>query len=350
MDKKPQEHRKGATPWQVPPVVLLLLAMVLMNALLYLCLDQLFSSPSQPPGGPSRCPSGSFRVGQMTNCSPWLSCEELRTQVRQLKRVGEGAVKRVFLSEWKERKVALSRLTSLEVREDFLHGLQMLRALQSPHVVTLLGYCEEDNTILTEYHPLGSLSNLEETLNLSKYQHMNTWQRRLQLAMDYVGIISYLHNSPLGMLVMCDANDLPKTLSQYLLTSNFSIVANDLDALPLVNHSSRTFVKCGHRELHGDFVAPEQLWPYGDNLPFHDDLMPAYDEKIDIWRIPDVSSFLLGHVEGSDMVRFHLFDIHQACKSKSPAERPTAQEILDTYRKVWNSLRDTAVIQTREML
>ncbi|XP_004707624.1 protein O-mannose kinase [Echinops telfairi] len=350
MDKKPQEHRQGARPREVPPVVLLLLAMVLMNALLYLCLDQFFASPPQPPGQPSRCPSGYFRVGQMTSCSPWLACEELRTQVRPLKRVGDGAVKRVFLSEWKERKVALSRLTSLEVRGDFLHGLQMLKSLQSPHVVTLLGYCEEDNTILTEYHPLGSLSNLEETLNLSKYQHVNTWQRRLQLAMDYVGIINYLHNSPLGMRVMCDANDLPKTLSQYLLTSNFSIVANDLDALPLVNHSSRTFVKCGHRELRGDFVAPEQLWPYGDDLPFHDDLMPAYDEKIDIWRIPDVSSFLLGHVEGSDMVRFHLFDIHKACKSKTPAERPTAQEILDTYRKVLNSLRDAVMTQTREML
>uniref|UniRef100_A0A452QGS2 Protein O-mannose kinase n=1 Tax=Ursus americanus TaxID=9643 RepID=A0A452QGS2_URSAM len=256
----------------------------------------------------------------------------------------------VFLAEWKERKVALSRLTSLEVKDDFRHGLQMLQGLQSKHVVTLLGYCEDDNTLLTEYHPLGSLSNLEATLNLSKYQTVNTWQRRLQLAVDYVSIIDYLHHSPLGTRVMCDSSDLPKTLSQYLLTSNFSLVVNDLDALPLVNRSSRTFVKCGHRELHGDFVAPEQLWPYGEDTPFDDDLMPSYDEKIDIWKIPDVSSFLLGHVEGSDMVRFHLFDIHKACKSQTPAERPTAQDILDTYKKVLNLLRDTVVSQTREML
>ncbi|XP_010590717.1 protein O-mannose kinase [Loxodonta africana] len=350
MEEKPQESKKGATHREVPPAVVLLLGMALMNALLYLCLDQFFISRLRSTVDPSHCPFGSFRIGQMKNCSPWLSCEELRTEVRQLKRVGEGAVKRVFLSEWKERKVALSRLTSLEMKDDFLHGLQMLKSLQSKHVVTLLGYCEDDNTILTEYHPLGSLSNLEETLNLSKYQHVNTWQNRLQLAMDYVGIINYLHNSPLGTLVMCDSNDLPKTLSQYLLTSNFSIVANDLDALPLVNHSSRTFVKCGHRELHGDFVAPEQLWPYGEDLPFHDDLMPSYDEKIDIWKIPDVSSFLLGHVEGSDMVRFHLFEIHKACKSKTSAERPTAQDVLDIYQKVLNLLRDTVTTQTREML
>lgn len=256
----------------------------------------------------------------------------------------------VFLSEWKEHKVAVSRLTNLEVQEDFQHGIQMLKSLQSKHVVTLLGYCEKDNIILTEYHPLGSLSNLEETLNLSKYQNVNTWQQRLQLAIDYVAIIDYLHHSPVGTRVMCDSSDLPKTLSQYLLTSSFSIVANDLDALPLVNHSSGTLVKCGHRQLHGDFVAPEQLWPHGEDVPFQDDLMPPYDEKVDIWKIPDVSSFLLGHVEGSDMVRFHLFDIHKACKSQTPSERPTARAVLDTYHEVLSTLKDTLMPQTREML
>lgn len=260
------------------------------------------------------------------------------------------ALFQVFLSEWNEHKVALSRLTRLEMKDDFLHGLRMLTSLQSEHVVTLAGFCEEDGTILTEYHPLGSLSNLEETLNLSKYRDVNTWQDRLRLAMEYVSIINYLHHSPLGTRVMCDSNDLPKTLSQYLLTSNFSIVANDLDALPLVDHGSRVLVKCGHRELHGDFVAPEQLWPYGEDTAFQDDLMPPYDEKIDIWKIPDVSSFLLGHVEGSDMVRFHLFDIHKACKNQFPAERPTAQNVLDAYQKVFHSLRDTVMSQTKEML
>ncbi|KAI5248704.1 protein O-mannose kinase [Manis pentadactyla] len=337
MDAKLRAGRRGP----VLPAVGLLLCVALLDTLLYLGLRRV---------GPTRCPHGHFHWGPAGGCAPWLTCKELRAQVRPLRRAGQGAVKRVFLSEWKGHKVALSQLTSLEMKDDFLHGLQMLKSLQSKHVVMLLGYCEEDGAILTEYHALGSLSSLEETLNLPRYQAMNTWQHRLQLAMDYVGIIHYLHHSPLGPLVMCDSSDLPKTLSQYLLTSNFSIVLNDLDALPLVDRSSGTLVKCGHRELLGDFVAPEQLWPYAEDRPFHDDLMPSYDEKTDIWKIPDVSSFLLGHVEGSDMVRFHLFDIHKACKSWTPAERPTTQDILDTYQKVLNLLRDTTTSQTREML
>lgn len=95
METRPQEGRKGPPRRDVPPVVGLLLSMALMNALLYLCLDWLFILPPRSVGEPRHCPHGHFRMGQMSNCSPWLSCEQLRTEVRQMKRVGEGAVKRV---------------------------------------------------------------------------------------------------------------------------------------------------------------------------------------------------------------------------------------------------------------
>lgn len=91
-----QQHgtRNGLTHRELPRGVGLLLAMALMNVALYLCLDQLFISPGRSTADSRRCPPGYFRMGRMRNCSRWLSCEELRTEVRQLKRVGEGAVKR----------------------------------------------------------------------------------------------------------------------------------------------------------------------------------------------------------------------------------------------------------------
>ncbi|KFU86208.1 Protein kinase-like SgK196, partial [Chaetura pelagica] len=353
VEKKPHLVRREFPPREVSSasLVVLLGAVLLLNALLYLCLSKLYTSSGRAETDPGLCPSGHFKLGAMKNCSPWLSCEAINREVRKLKCVGEGAVKKAFLSEWKENKVVLSQLTNSELKEDFLHGLKMLKALQSKHVVRLLGYCEQQFTILTEYHPLGSLRGLNETLHIPRYKGMNTWHRRFMLAIEYVGIIRYLHSSPLGTLVMCDSNDLDKVLSQYLLTSDFHILVNDLDALPLVNKSAGRLVKCGHRELQGEFVAPEQRWPYGEEVLFEDDLMPPYDEKTDIWKIPDVSNFVLGHVEGSDIVRLHLFDIHAACKKKDPAERPSAQEVLDTYRKVLTLLiREAAMPGTREML
>ncbi|MBN3303818.1 SG196 kinase, partial [Amia calva] len=287
----------------------------------------------------------------MKSCMAWLQCDALHQEVRKLKMIGQGAVKQVFLSEWKGHKVALSKLSSLDYREDFVHGLEMLRALQSPHTVTLMGFCLEDHTFITEYHPLGSLVNLNTVLELEKYRSVNNWQTRLRLATEYVATLAFLHSSPAGVRVMCDSSDLAKTLSQYLLTNDFHLVANDLDALPRVERQAGGLVKCGHRELLGDFVAPEQRWPHGEELQFTDRLMPGYDEKTDIWKIPEVVNFLLGRVQGSDQVHFHLFDIHAQCKKRDPSQRPSAQEVLQLYRTVLDTMiKDNPTPGSRDML
>ncbi|KAG9480445.1 protein O-mannose kinase [Eleutherodactylus coqui] len=352
MDKRFHSSRKNGH-WNclLLLVILLLFTVVVINVLLYVYLEHVYVSTSYPLADPRTCPQGYFKISNMKNCSAWLTCDGISKEVRRLKLVGEGAVKKVYLSEWKEMKVALSQLTVPDLQDDFLHGLRMLQSLQSRHVVTLVGYCEESKSILTEYHPLGSLQNLDNIFNLPKYKNFNTWQNRLGLAIDYVSIIRYLHNSPLGALVMCDSNDLDKVLSQYLLTSDFHLVANDLDALPLVDNEKGVLVKCGPREITGDFVAPEQLWPYGSNKKFINDLMPPYDEKTDVWKIPAVTDYLLGHVEGSDIVRFHLFDIHAECKKNNPQERPSAQTVLDSYKRITTALlKAFSAADAREML
>lgn len=235
--------------------------------------------------------------------------------------------------------MALSKLSSMDYLDDFLHGLSMLKGLQGPLVVQLVGFCLEDNTLVTEHHPLGSLLNLDSVLAQVQYQRHNTWQVRLTLAMDYVSILHYLHDSPTGCRVMCDSNTLEKTLSQFLLTSDFHMVVNDVDALPEVDPTRGLYIKCGHRELSGDFVAPEQLWPYKTRGEvFLDDLMPEYDERTDIWKIPDVTRFLMGRVPGGDLVHFHLFQIHVECKREDPKRRPSALEVLKTYKSVYSSM------------
>ncbi|KAF3825423.1 hypothetical protein GH733_005405 [Mirounga leonina] len=95
MGGKAQNGSRGTPRRALPAALGLLLPMALLNALLYLCLAWVFIAPPRSAPASTHCPRGHFRMGQMKNCSPWLSCEELRTEVRPLKRVGEGAVKRV---------------------------------------------------------------------------------------------------------------------------------------------------------------------------------------------------------------------------------------------------------------
>lgn len=327
-----------------PVVAVCLAALLLSNLLLYLYLDSLYPTHDHLFSSHNGCPPGHFKMTTMRNCTPWLQCSQIKAEVRPLKLVGQGAVKQVYLSEWRGQKVALSRLASPDYQEDFLHGLSMLQALQGPRVVQLVGFCLEDHTQVTEFHPLGSLLNLEAVLSQEQYLKHNTWQVRLRLATDYVSILQFLHNSPAGLRVMCDSNSLEKTLSQFLLTSDLHLVVNDLDALPEVDQSRGLLVKCGHRELMGDFVAPEQLWPFKDET-FSDDHMPAYNEKTDIWKIPDVTWSLMGQVPGGDLVHFHLFQIHEQCKKVDPKLRPSAQEVLLVYRSVYSSM-----VRDRDML
>lgn len=319
-------------------------ALLLANVLLYLYLDSVYHTGEQQVSPLVGCGPQHFKMPTMKNCTPWLQCSQINAEVRKLKLIGQGAVKKVYLAEWRGQKVAVSILSSLDYWEDFLHGLSMLQALQSPQVVQLVGFCLEDHIIVTEHHPFGSLLNLDSVLAKEQHQQHNTWQMRLRLAIDYVSVLHYLHNSPVGRRVMCDSNSLEKTLSQFLLTNDFHLVVNDLDALPEVDPSRNLLVKCGHRELTGDFVAPEQLWPLRNNgKPFSDNIMPEYDEKTDIWKIPDVTWFLMGRVSGGDLVHFHLFQIHEGCKKKDPKFRPSALDVLKVYKSVYSSMvRDGA--------
>lgn len=329
-------------------VAVCLAALLLSNAFLYLYLDSEFQAQEPRSSAHAACPPRHFKMATMRNCTPWLQCSQVRGEVRKLKLIGEGAVKKVYLAEWRTQKVALSSLSSVDYLEDFLHGLSMLQALQEPRVVQLVGFCPEDHLVVTQFHPLGSLLNLDRVLSLPQYHHHDSWQTRLRLATEYVSVLDYLHSGPAGCRVMCDSNSVEKTLSQFLLTSNFHLVVNDLDALPEADASRGLLVKCGHRELSGDFVAPEQLWPFGDQgKPFSDELMPGYDKKTDVWKIPNVTWALMGGVSGGDLVHFHLFQIHEQCKRVDPRLRPSARDVLKVYRSVYSSMvRDG----TRDML
>ncbi|XP_060926904.1 protein O-mannose kinase [Limanda limanda] len=333
-----------------PVAAVCLAALLVSNVLISLYLESVYQTDEllAPSGG--GCLPRHFKMVLMKNCTPWLTCPQIRAEVRRLKLIGQGAVKKVFLAEWRTQKVALSHLSSLDYLEDFLHGLSMLQALQGPLVVQLVGFCPEDHTLVTEYQPLGSLLDLDAVFAQEQHRQHNTWQTRLRLATDYVSVLHFLHAGPAGRRVMCDSNSLEKTLSQLLLTSDFHLVVNDLDALPEVDRSRGSLVRCGHRELTGDFVAPEQLWPFADEgTPFSDELMPGYDEKTDIWKIPDVTWSLMGRVPGGDLVHFHLFQIHEQCKQRDPRLRPSAQEVLTVYRSVHSSMvREAAGV--RDML
>lgn len=275
--------------------------------------------------GNLQCRSGYFHLPGMTSCHPWLTCSESEfIAVKEL--IGLGAVKAVYRAIWKDFSLAYSRLNNPYYLSDFKYGLNMLKLFQpSPFVVQLVGFCEMENVILTEYHKNGNAVNIT---NLSSHN----LKFRLNLCLNYAFLLEYLHNSPSGTRVMCDSNNLQKLLSQLLVTDNLTLILNDLDALPEVNQEFNFSIKCGHQQLTGAFVAPEQLWPF--STPFDDSKMPGYNEKTDIWKAATVCEHFLEDVPNSDMARYHLFSLHKSCKNPNPERRPTAHQLVKEYIKV----------------
>lgn len=192
--------------------------------------------------------------------------------------------------------------------------------------------------IVKAYYKHGSANNLNRLLQKPEFSQYNNIQTRFQLIVDYVKIMNYLHNSPIGIRVMCDTATLRKLLMHYLITDDFHLVVNDLDYTLDAREENR--ILCGSRKELRSFVAPEQRWPFNESVPLRSDLKPTYDEKVDIWKIPLVVERLLGRVNGSSFANSKLRIVMDKCRAANPQQRPTANEVLQKLLRVQRLIKN----------
>ena len=196
-------------------------------------------------------------------------------------------------------------------------------------------------------HSVGSGSELNTILAQTG---CDNWMVRFQLCLDYIRVLYHLHSERSGPYVLCNSHSVEHILSQFLITEDLQMLLVNYDNLPQVRaYSSNTtspksLVKCSKSELKNDFVAPEQKWPLNKLKVFNSDEQPGYNEKTDIWKIPDVAKVLLGvdllkAVENEHIVDY-LVTVHQKCKRIDPEERPAISDVLKEYELVWKLLSD----------
>lgn len=192
--------------------------------------------------------------------------------------------------------------------------------------------------IVKAYYKHGSANNLNRLLQKPEFSQYNNIQTRFQLIVDYVKIMNYLHNSPIGIRVICDTATLRRLLMQYLITDDFHLVVNDLDYTLDAREENR--ILCGSRKELRSFVAPAQRWPFNESVPFRSDLKPTYDEKVDIWKIPLVVERFLGRVNGSSFANRKLRIVMDKCRATNPQQRPTANEVLRKLLRVQRLIKN----------
>ncbi|XP_075221909.1 protein O-mannose kinase-like [Lycorma delicatula] len=283
----------------------------------------------------NNCSKDHFILKGMSSCNPLLTCDEIKnlTLIRKLN--DEGNVKDIFLSKWKEYYVVLLKPKNLDYIEDFENGLNILKLLNGDnHIIKLVGYCDKLNIYVTEYQKNGDGRNILKLLSSNSTN--DTIYKRVELCLNYVEILNYLHNSPIGQLVFCDSNDIVKLLSQLLIDNDFKLIMNDLDALPVIK--SNETILCGCRQLTGNFIAPEQRETDHNCSNDYRTSGKGYNEKVDIWKVPDVCNYIIKSHEQYKVVIYYLFNIHKQCKNINFDQRPSAQELVDEYKYILRQL------------
>lgn len=97
------------------------------------------------------CDNGTFTYIDGT-CKDYLTCTNILKAVQITDQMMGGRVKEQFLGKLDEMLVVFSTPTESSMREDFLHGIQMLLAFQgTSHVTDLVGYCMDNDNLMVGF-------------------------------------------------------------------------------------------------------------------------------------------------------------------------------------------------------
>ena len=297
-----------------------------------------------------KCPRGTFGLPQWTVCESVLTCDDILHEVRISKLLYTLGNWHYYQAEWKGYEVVYGKIHNENVG---INSNAILALSPHPNLLYPIGFCEEQRAIVFSIdqwrgtHSVGSVSELNTILVQTG---CDNWMVRFQLCLDYIRILYHLHTEPSGPYVFCNSHSLELILSQFLISADLQMLLVNYDNLPQVRigtnntTSPKSLVKCSKSELKNDFVAPEQKWPLNKLKVFNSDEQPGYNEKTDVWKIPDVARVLLGADSLKTTENEHIMDylvaIHHKCKRINPDERPAISDVLKEYELVWKLLSD----------
>ncbi|KAK6195618.1 hypothetical protein SNE40_001007 [Patella caerulea] len=180
-----------------------------------------------------------------------FNCSNIH-DIKIKKKIGHGVSKQTFLGEYNGEHVAVKMVTRhlRDVRDCFddikqrnvdtpqtrskcfaiptmklMKEILFLEQINHPNLVSLLGYCvrseESDSTDISE-HGVVAVYEHGQRFVVDSLQ-LESWQLRLQQAVELADFLDYLENSPLGSLIVPDFKE------GHFLFVDYSIKMIDLD-------------------------------------------------------------------------------------------------------------------------
>lgn len=278
------------------------------------------------------CPQGTFSFEGWMSCARQLSCEQIKYDVQATKNLYDSRHWKYKAAEWNGYQLLYAEA---QKRVDLVP--EIIREItRNNSVLHLVGFCRELGIIVftTRSEISGPANELKSLLIRSP--ECDIWIIRFSLVMNFIETLARLHSSPSGPIVLCNSFSLEQTLIHFAITEQWTLILVAFDNLQQRKNGS--LIKCSDDELKGNFVAPEQRWPYPGIKVFNVQLQPGYTEASDLWKIPDVTRALLGSSTKAQQTMEYLSLIHFRCKSNDPSSRPSAAEVLAKYKNAWDFL------------
>ncbi|XP_019151455.1 PREDICTED: probable receptor-like protein kinase At5g47070 [Ipomoea nil] len=150
--------------------------------------------------------------------------------------IGKGGSSKVYkgcLPDGKELAVKIFKPSEV-VMKQFLSEIETITTLHHKHIISLLGFCIEDNNILLVYDLL-SRGSLED--NLHGAQNIRSsfgWHDRYKVALGVAQALDHLHNLTTGSIIHRDVKS-----SNILLSDDFEPKLSDFGLATLASFSSR---------------------------------------------------------------------------------------------------------------
>lgn len=279
----------------------------------------------------SPCLKETFSLPHWTSCSRRLTCDDIQDAVRPSSKLWEDEKWQCFLAEWNSYQVIFTKLKDeFEEEVDMEEVISVMQELTPhPNLLYPIGSCTSTKTIV--FGMMDQVFRLTQLDSFLTEVGCDNWMVRFKLAIDYVRILNYLHLHSSGPYVLCNSHSIALLLSQFVVSQHMQLLLANFDNLPY----GQLPVVCSQQQLHGDFVAPEQKWPYSHLKMFNPDEQPGYFYTSDIWKVPDVTQAILGKSRESRKISNYLLAIHHRCKNLNHLQRPSASEILTEYENVW---------------
>ncbi|KAH0922112.1 hypothetical protein HID58_022130 [Brassica napus] len=267
--------------------------------------------------------------------------------------IGKGGSSKVYRGSLPNgREVAVKILKQTKgVLNDFVAEIDIITTLNHKNVISLLGYCFEDNNLLLVYNYL-SRGSLEENLHGNKRDSVAFgWNERYKVAVGIAEALDYLHNSAPQAVIHRDVKS-----SNILLSDDFEPQLSDFGLAKWASVSTTQTI-CSDVSGTFGYLAPEyfmygkmnnkiDVYAYGVVLlellsgrkPINSE-SPKARESLVMWAKPiledgDYSQLLdpslLDDNDGDQMERMAL--AATLCIRHNPQSRPDMGMVLNLVK------------------